>query len=465
VLFNSWHYALFLGIVLLAYYPMPHRLQNALLLIASYVFYAFWDWRFLGLLLLVTALGFCGGKAIEIASSPGSRKAWLSLSVAGALGVLALFKYHGFFIENLSRAAALLGLHLNPPALYLLLPVGVSFYVFQAISYTADVYRGQLAATDDLLSFGLYMAFFPKLLAGPIERASRFLPQVEAQRRVTPEQVQGGLALIVLGLFKKVAIADPLSAFIDPAFLRPDLFSTPELIRAALFFTLQIYCDFSAYTDLARGSSRLLGFELMENFRQPYLSVTITQFWRRWHISLSSWLRDYVYIPLGGNRRGRVRTYLNLMITMLLGGLWHGAGWNYVIWGGLHGFALAAHRLIAGDHRRADRARSRTAGAVVLTVLSVFGTFVVRAWGLNAALEYIRQLLSFRGMDEMPSILLSIANPWIPVLALDLWQSRWQAELFFLNWGPWARGILYAAMIAGIVVGGGSRAPFIYTQF
>jgi D-alanyl-lipoteichoic acid acyltransferase DltB (MBOAT superfamily) len=342
---------------------------------------------------------------MEASHSLQSKRVWLWLVVGGALGVLALFKYHGFFLTNLTRAVEVLGLRLDVPTLNLLLPVGLSFYTFHAISYATDVYRERLPATRNLLSFALYIAFFPKLLSGPIERAEHFLPQVESRRRMTLEQIRGGLALIVLGLFKKVAIANPLSAFIDPVFLRPELFTTPELIRAVLFFALQIYCDFSAYTEMARGSSRLLGIELVENFRQPYLSPNITLFWRRWHMSLSFWLRDYLYIPLGGNRHGRVRTYANLMVTMLLGGLWHGDSWHYVVWGGLHGLYLMVHKLMVGTF-------------LLVSIAWVF----FRARNVSAALAYLRAMASFREMGQMPAVLLSILIPWIPILAIDLWQ-------------------------------------------
>lgn len=471
---NSIAFFLFLAVVLLLYYLLPRRAQNPLLLAASYLFYGLWDYRFLALLAAATLLAFFCGQAIARTLQAGRRKAWLALSLAGNLGALAFFKYAGFFVENAARVLGVLGLHVNLPTLNLLLPVGISFYLFQTISYTVDVYRGALAPTRNLVDFALYVAYFPKLLAGPIERAGTFLPQIAAPRPANTIQWRSALALVLVGLFKKVAIADPLSVFIDPVFMRPSLFSSPELLRAALFFTLQIYADFSGYTDIARGASRLLGIELAENFRQPYLSPNITLFWRRWHISLSSWLRDYLYIPLGGNRQGKVRTYIHLMLTMLLGGLWHGASWNFVIWGGLHGGYLAAHRLLGGRRKEPEpRPAGRGAWRVVLDGPSIAATFALvtlawvffRAWGAKAAFDFLQQLASLRELGQLPMLLPSILIPWAPIVALDVLQQRHRDELFFLRWQPLPRAVLYAVLVLAIILGAGIRAPFIYTQF
>lgn len=473
MLFNSFEFIAFLFAVLGLYYLLPPRLQNILLLAASYLFYAYWDYRFLPLILAATLLDFYCGKFIAAAGDPKRRKLWLALSLAGDLGILAFFKYFNFFMENASRVLNVLGLQANPHTLYIILPLGISFYTFRNLTYTIDIYRGRMQPTDKFLDFALFVAFFPQLIAGPIERASRFLPQISKPRHVTAEQIKTGVALIALGFFRKVAIADPLSVYIDPVFGRPDLFSTPELLRAALFYSLQIYCDFAGYSDIARGIGRLLGIELVTNFRQPYLSPNISEFWRRWHISLSTWLRDYLYIPLGGNRKGRLRTYANLMITMLLGGLWHGASWNFVIWGGILGFGLSAHKALIGDKRSIKPITPGTASAIMLNLAGVLGTFALisftwiffRSAGTQAAFVYVSRLLSMTDLRQLPAILPSILCPWLVAMTLDWFQDRSQDHTFFVKWSPLARGAVYAIIVVAILVGSGSRAPFIYSQF
>lgn len=467
---TSSEYLLFLAVVLILYYVLPHRVQNLLLLVASYAFYALWDYRFLFLLVAVTALCFFCGKAIGTANTVRAKRTWLIVSLLGCFGALGFFKYFDFFTQNASRALGMIGLHSDMPTLNLVLPLGISFYVFQAASYSVDVYHGHTQASVRLLDFALFVAFFPKIIAGPIERAAHLLPQLSAPRSFRSCQAREGIALIIVGLFKKAAIADPLSPFIDPLFIRPEMFSTPELLRAMLFFTLQIYCDFSGYSDIACGAGLLLGIELTDNFQQPYLSTNIAQFWRRWHISLSNWLRDYLYIPLGGNRRGRLLTYFNLMVTMLIGGLWHGASWNFVVWGGLHGFCLIIHRMWKGTF---PKLRERTRFTVILNLLSVVGTFALvsiawvffKAWGTQAAFRFLTELLSFRGLDQLPIMLFSVLIPWVPVCTIDFLQYYSKERPFFSKWSPLARAALYAVMILAIILGSGIHAPFIYQQF
>ena len=345
MVFNSVTFLIFLAIVLLLYYRLDHKGQNRMLLVASYVFYGWWDWRFLSLLLFSTFFDYYCALWIEPEKNPARRKLYLAGSMAINMGFLGIFKYFNFFADSLQNLLSVLGTQASLPTLHVILPVGISFYTFLSMSYTIDVYRGELKATRDPLNFMLYVAFFPHLVAGPIVRASFLLPQCEAPRVVKREEVLNGFWLIIMGLVKKVVIADRLAPIVDWGFSST---APPfEGLNAWLIiyaFAFQIYGDFSGYSDIARGLSKVMGFELTVNFQAPYLVTNPSRFWQHWHISLSTWLRDYLYIPLGGNRNGLARTYRNLMLTMLLGGLWHGAGSAFILWGVYHGFLLSIHR-------------------------------------------------------------------------------------------------------------------------
>ena len=336
MVFNSLQYLVFFPLVFAVYWQLKRRGQNVLLLLASWFFYAMWDWRFLGLMLLTTGVDFGVGRYLAMTEDDKKRKLAFGLSLGLNLTVLGFFKYFNFFVGSAADLLQTFGLDASEPTLRVLLPVGISFYTFHGISYTFDVFRRDIEPADDLLDFAVFVAFFPQLVAGPIGRAHLQLPQFEHERPpLRWEQARSGLCLILLGLFKKVAIADALAPFVDRTFTEPGRASWISLLGGAYAFALQIYGDFAGYSDVARGSSRLLGIELPLNFEQPYLSRNITVFWRTWHISLSNWLRDYLYIPLGGNRGSRAKTYRNLMLTMVLGGLWHGAAWTFVAWGTL----------------------------------------------------------------------------------------------------------------------------------
>jgi len=318
-----------------------------MLLVASYFFYGWWDWRFLFLIFISTLTDFVCG--IKIHESDGIRKKkFVIISVVINLGILGFFKYWNFFSDSLGSLLSQLGLHPGFPTLHIILPVGISFYTFQTMTYSIDIYRGKLSPTYSFMDFALFVSFFPQLVAGPIERAGNLLPQIEGKRNFDQGRFLRGIELFFWGLFKKVFVADNLGIMVDRIYGNPES-TGMEYVIATWAFAFQIYGDFSGYTDMARGTAKCLGIELMHNFKQPYFAVNPSDLWRRWHISLSSWLRDYLYIPLGGNRKGKIRTYINLMITMLLGGLWHGAAWNFVIWGGYHGFLLWVHRLATGN--------------------------------------------------------------------------------------------------------------------
>lgn len=339
MLFNSFTFFVFLPIVFILYWFVLRtklKAQNALILVASYVFYAWWDWRFLSLILFSTLLDFYLGKALGKSNSKKRSKSLLWTSLLVNLGFLGIFKYFNFFIDSWVEAWGGLGVDLELSTLSIILPVGISFYTFQTLSYTIDVYRKELQPTHSLLNFAAYVAFFPQLVAGPIERATRLLPQFRQARTFSYQVAKSGVYLIIWGLFKKVVIADNCAFFVNQIFDNPDNFSSAELGLGAVLFAFQIYGDFSGYSDIAIGTARLFGFQLMTNFAFPYFSRDIAEFWRRWHISLSTWFRDYLYIPLGGSRVRRSLQVRNVLIIFLVSGFWHGANWTFIIWGALH---------------------------------------------------------------------------------------------------------------------------------
>jgi D-alanyl-lipoteichoic acid acyltransferase DltB (MBOAT superfamily) len=340
VLFNSSDYALFLPLVLLVYLLLRRagpRAQNVLLLLASYTFYGWWDWRFLGLLFGTTLNDYLVGIGLERTQSAGRRHALILLSIGVNLGVLGFFKYYNFFVSSLIDAFAGIGVHLQAPTLKVILPVGISFYTFQALTYTIAVYRREMRATRDPIAFFAYVAFFPQLVAGPIERARHLLPQFFIPRVIEPEAFASGLRQMLWGFFCKLVVADNCATVVNSIFDHEAGLPGSVMLLGAVLFAFQIYADFSGYSHIALGTARLFGFELMQNFATPYFSQSAPEFWRRWHISLSTWFRDYVYIPLGGNRTSRPRQALNLLMTFTLSGLWHGANWTFIVWGVLNG--------------------------------------------------------------------------------------------------------------------------------
>lgn len=342
MLFNSIDFALFFPLVFITYWLVAgdKRMRNTHILIASYFFYGWWDWRFLFLIATSSLVDFYIGQKIYKANNNKKRKNLLLVSLLVNLGFLVYFKYTNFFIETLVDSFKLFGKDLEISTLQIILPVGISFYTFQTLSYTIDIYRGQLKPTKDWLAFFAFVSFFPQLVAGPIERASHLLPQFFKTYKFNYKQVKSGLLLILYGLIKKMVIADRAAILVNEVYNNPSSYKGYEVILATFLFAFQIYCDFSAYTDIARGAGRTLGFDLMKNFDSPYFSKSITEFWRRWHISLSTWFRDYVYIPLGGSRKGKYKTYLNLFIVFVISGLWHGAAMTFIVWGAIHGLII-----------------------------------------------------------------------------------------------------------------------------
>jgi D-alanyl-lipoteichoic acid acyltransferase DltB (MBOAT superfamily) len=344
MVFNSLEFFVFFALVYFLYRRLSHPQQNLVLLAASVIFYGWWDWRFLFLLLLSSTIDYFAAAVIARSGERRRRVRYLALSMISNLAILGFFKYYNFFAESFQGLLQSLGAEAGYTTLHIVLPVGISFYTFQAMSYTIDVYRGELAPIKKFSDFFLFITFFPQLVAGPIERATHLAPQILNPRTCTAEKNREGIWLLLWGLFKKVVIADNLALVVNQAFARAGQLNGLETAFAAYAFAVQIYCDFSGYSDIARGAAKLLGFDLMLNFNLPYFAKNPSEFWKRWHISLSTWLRDYLYIPLGGNRRGAGQTYRNLMLTMLLGGLWHGAAWTFVAWGAYQGALLIGHR-------------------------------------------------------------------------------------------------------------------------
>jgi len=351
LLFNSIEFLVFLPIVFSLYWFVLNKnlfFQNLLILLSSYLFYGWWDYRFLSLIIFSTIVDFIIGKKIYFTKDIKRRKFFLMLSLIVNLGILGFFKYFNFFIDSFSDLISLTGYNIdNQWTLSIILPVGISFYTFQTMSYSLDIFRKEMKPVNDFVAFASFVAFFPQLVAGPIERAKALLPQMTKKRNFDYLQAMFGLRLIIWGMFKKVVVADSLAKYVDIFYANPNDYTGLPSIIAILFFTFQIYCDFSGYSDIAIGTARLFGIKLNRNFNVPYISTSFTEFWKRWHISLSSWFRDYVYISLGGNRVGKLINYRNLIITFIVSGLWHGANYTFIAWGAIHGFLLIVEKFIA----------------------------------------------------------------------------------------------------------------------
>lgn len=394
--FISLEFILFALIVFPLYFLIPQRHRWLYLLVASYIFYAYWEVTYLALIIFSTIVDYVIARMIDNTPSEAvtRRKLYLSISVIVNLGVLLTFKYFNFFSKSLVSVFASMGIPVDIGMLNVLLPVGISFYTFQSMAYTIDVYRGQLSAHRHLGIFATYVAFFPQLVAGPIERATNMLPQFERHVTFDYDRVVSGLRLALWGVFKKVVIADRLAIYVNTVYNDSHGYSGLTLLLATFFFTFQIYCDFSGYSDIAIGIARIMDFDLMENFRRPYLAISMSDFWRRWHISLSTWFRDYVYIPLGGNRRGLYRQMLNMFIVFAVSGLWHGANWTFVVWGIYHGVIVAAEILFKSTRIKIlpDNLLSHGIKMLYAFVLAYLGWIFFRANSIDDALYIITHL-------------------------------------------------------------------------
>lgn len=385
MLFNSNTFLLFLPIVFILYWFAANkslRLQNFLLLVASYIFYGWWDWRFLFLIAFSTVIDFIAGNKIYGSNNKRTRKAWLAVSVIINLGLLGFFKYYNFFADSFVTAVASLGYNIEPWTLNIILPVGISFYTFQTMSYSLDIYKNKLEPSKDIIAFGAYVSFFPQLVAGPIERAAHLLPQIASKRTFNYIQAVHGMRLIVWGMFKKVVIADSLAPVVNNIFNHYESFSGATILLGTIYFAFQIYCDFSGYSDIAIGTSKLFGFELMSNFKFPYFSKNIAEFWKRWHISLSSWFRDYLYIPLGGSREGKFKALRNIFIVFVVSGFWHGANWTFIAWGSIHGLLYIPIFFFRKDDNRKDLISKNKVLTIIKNGFGVASTFsiVTLAW-------------------------------------------------------------------------------------
>lgn len=476
MLFNSFIFLFFLVFILPLVFSLKPKYRQITLTIASYFFYGYWDWRFTGLLLLSTFVDFFIGKAIYSESNQNKKKYLLYTSLLTNLGILGFFKYFNFFAESFNNTLALFNYQLDFLHLNIILPVGISFYTFQTLSYTLDIYRGELKPTESFLNFALFVSFFPQLVAGPIERAKHLLPQLDEIKRPSKQYIREGIALISIGMFKKIIIGDTLGRIVDPIFTEPSHYGSIELIASLILFSLQIYNDFSGYSHIARGTSRLLGIDLMENFNQPYLSTNITEFWRRWHISLSTWLRDYLYIPLGGNRRGNRRTYINLMLTMLLGGLWHGANWTFVVWGGLHGVFLAIHKLMIGNKKlNFENNFRREKGSISLFIIKLIFTNLLvlltwlffRADSFSTAFYYLTKMFAFVDSSFPLRFVLITAMFGFLSTIIDFMEYSRKSHTFWLQLTPSIRYAFYTIMwfYSLLYMFQAEPMPFIYFQF
>lgn len=443
------------------------RAQNALLVIASVVFYGWWEWRYIPLLLFSTVVDYCIGRAIEGTQEAQRRKLLVSLSCAANLGLLGFFKYWDFFAGSANGFGAWLGFDSQIPQFAILLPIGISFYTFQSMAYTIEVYRGQFPAWRSFTEFAAYISFFPQLVAGPIERPQRLLRAIAKPRNVGWSDVERGLTLFAMGWLLK-GVADALGSVVDPVFAAPQQQGAWSLLWGVYAFAFQLYCDFFGYTQMARGIAQLLGFRLMENFDAPYFSANPAEFWRRWHISLSTWLRDYLYISLGGSRTTRLRTLRNLLLTMLLGGLWHGAAWGFIIWGAFHGMWLVLHRVLFRE--RSSFAVPRALAVFATFHLTCFGWVFFRAQATETAPALVNAIDYLSGL-----LLLATANWETPPLVLGLiaipllfdWLQRRTGESYWTrDWHWLARGVALGLLaVAAAILGSEEPQAFVYFQF
>lgn len=485
MLFNSIDFAIFLPLVFLLYWGVLKgrtKQQNLLIVLASYVFYGWWDWRFLSLILFSTILDYSIGLKLKKESKDRKRKLYLWISILVNLGFLGFFKYYNFFLDNFISAFSFMGVEFKASSLNIILPVGISFYTFQTLSYTIDVYKRKLEPTQDFVSFMAFVSFFPQLVAGPIERASHLLPQFYKERVFDYQKAVDGMRQILWGLFKKVVIADTCAQYANEIFNNYTEYSGITLILGALFFTFQIYGDFSGYSDIAIGTSRLFGFDLMKNFAFPYFSRDVAEFWRRWHISLSTWFRDYLYIPLGGSRGTTFQVVRNTFIIFLVSGFWHGANWTFVFWGGLNAIYFLPLLLRKKNRHHLDNvAEGRILPSfkeffqMLLTFsLAVFAWIFFRAESLDHAFLYLKRI-ALGGLFEIPHvkheeilIFPKMAISLIVIFVIFEWLGRrdeFALEKLFLRWSKPARWIVYILIGMMVLLFSGTKEDFIYFQF
>ena len=476
MLFNTLKFAIFFGAVYTLYRLLRHKGQNRLLLLASYVFYAFWDWRFLSLIVLSTLFNYYFGLKIDAASGQKKRKSFLVACVILNLGILGFFKYFNFFADNMAAFLGLFGYHPGWVTLNVILPLGISFYTFQAMSYTIDIYRGVIKPTRDLPDFALFIAFFPQLVAGPIERARNLIPQIQAERKISLDEFYYGSWLIFWGLFKKILVADNLAGITTRIFASPSDFYGGALLIATYAFAFQVYADFSGYSDMARGLAKVMGFNLMVNFRAPFFSTNLFDFWQRWHISLTTWIKEYVYYPLALARfRGRqLKAPLCIILTWAIMGFWHGAAWKFVLWGVYHGALLVIYSRIRPYLNR-FRPNERFSSGVwdILKTLAVFHLFCIGI--IFFAVETTPEVFT-----AIQRIIVDLASPYrldmgmlakllvliVPLIFMEYFQYKTDSETFIFTWPALVRGLFYFAILYSIILYGDfSAQKYYYFQF
>lgn len=476
MLFHSIHFAAFLPFILIIYWsikPEKFSFQNILLLAASYYFYACWDWRFLFLLLLSTSLDFFSG--IAISNNSSNKKLWFWFSVALNLGILGAFKYYNFFIDSLHDTFKYYGIQVNIWTLNVIMPIGISFYTFHGLSYLIDLYKNKIQAEKNIVDYALFVSFFPLLVAGPIERATHLLPQLKKKRNFNAHQFVDGLRQILWGLFKKVVIADQCAEYANTIFNNSEVYNGSTLLVGAVFFAFQIYGDFSGYSDIAIGTARLFGIELLKNFSFPYFSRNIAEFWRRWHISLSSWFKDYMYIPLGGSKGSVLKKIRNVFIIFIVSGFWHGANWTFIFWGLLNAIFILPSVLLKSNRKYTNVVAQGKLLPNIQELFLMIQTFAItviawvffRANNLNHAFDFLKEIFSF-SLFSAP-VILPYKLMTIVLLFLSVeWFGRereYAISGLGLNWHISIRWLFYYLLVLSILYFAGSEQKFIYFQF
>lgn len=478
MLFNSIDFAIFLLIVFFSYWFLTNRnlrFQNILLLVSSYFFYANWDWRFLFLLIFSTVLDYYTGLKMSEGKTHSMKKFWLWLSISVNLGFLGIFKYYNFFAASFAEAISHMGLQANPWTLKVILPVGISFYTFHGLSYVIDIYKDRIKPEKNFIDYSVFVSFFPLLVAGPIERATHLLPQIKKGRIFDYTKAIDGLRQILWGLFKKIVIADQCAEYANLIFDSSADHSGSTHVLGALFFTFQIYCDFSGYSDIALGTARLFGIELLRNFAFPYFSRDIAEFWRRWHISLSSWFRDYLYIPLGGSKGGTWMKVRNTFIIFIVSGFWHGSNWTFIIWGLLNALYIMPSVLFNTNRNNLDivaqgkylPSMKELFSIGITFCLTVFAWIFFRSASLGEAISYISEIFS-RSLFTIPDIMPKTLFLFLILFIVIEWLGREQQYAIAnlgLNWPKAVRWAAYYAIILFMYYFGGSEQQFIYFQF
>ncbi|HRQ28641.1 MAG TPA: MBOAT family O-acyltransferase [Saprospiraceae bacterium] len=501
MLFNSFAFGVFFPLVFVLYWTIFNRknvkVRNLFLIAASYIFYGWWDYRFLSLIIISSLIDFITGKhlnklnvqtdalqndATNCKSIQRQKKLWLLLSIVINIGLLGFFKYFNFFADSLAKLFELINVHFSETTLNIVLPVGISFYTFQTLSYTIDIYHRKTAPAKDWIQFFAFVSFFPQLVAGPIERAKNLLPQFVSLKKPDHLAFRSALLLIVWGFFKKIMIADRLAVYVEQVYENPALANGFPMFLGVIFFAFQLYLDFSAYSDIARGTSTMFGFDLMRNFNSPYLSTSFGNFWKRWHISLSSWFMDYVYIPLGGNRKGHSRTIINVLIVFAISGLWHGANWNFVIWGTLNAVfmilldpVLNLNRMNLPQYSR-EKLMPHVLKSMLITTAWAISLIFFRAKGFHAAIESFKNL-GFSNVSDIVNFGLNdieLRFSFVLLIILLSCEILWEwkgskVEIFFYKIPRGFRWVFYLVLVLSMVYlgkyGSGNEHSFIYFQF